>query len=112
MHNVIEFPRAASQTLRPVPEVDRSSGAVGAAATQAQATRSIGNMIGALSRTLDQIRMMCELIPDGPVREQLEAEQSRLIAGLASARQTASRLPSTGATAAPQASEQPLAVTN
>ena len=77
------------------------------------ATRSIGNMIGALSRTLDQIRMLCEMIPDGPTRAQLEAEQSRLLAGLAAARQTAARLPSTGAAAAsPGTSGQPLAVTN
>ncbi len=70
-------------------------------------------MIGALSRTLDQIRMMCELIPDGPIRAQLEAEQSRLLAGLAAARQTADRLPSAGVAApSPGASEQPLAVTN
>ncbi len=113
MHNVIEFPRTASQTSRPVPEVDGSSGAVGAAVTQELATGSIGNMIGALSRTLEQIGMMCELISDGPIRAQLEAERSRLLAGLAAARQTAARLPSAGVAApSPGASEPPLAVTN
>jgi hypothetical protein len=88
MQNVIEFPRSASRGPQSVTDA--------AAAAVPQAARSIGNMIGALSRTLDQIRMMCELIPDGPIREQLEAEQSRLLAGLFAARQTAARLSSTG----------------
>jgi hypothetical protein len=104
MQNVIEFPHTTSRGPQLV--------AAGVAVTHVQAARSVGNMIEALSRTLDQIRTLCELIPDGPIREQLKAEQSRLLAGLFTARQSAARLSSIGApTAASDANEQPLALT-
>ena len=111
MQNVIEFPHAASRGPQLVAAGHAPVAAAGAAVTQVQAVRSIGNMIGALSRTLDQISMLCEMIPDGPMREQLKAEQTRLLAGLFTARETAARLSAPGAPTAPLSSaDQPLAL--
>jgi hypothetical protein len=113
MQNVIEFPHAASRGPRSVAAGHAPVAAATAAVTHAQAVRSIGNMIAALSRTLDQIRMLCEMLPDGPIREQLKAERTRLTAGLFNARQTAARLSAALAPALPsEAADQPLALTH
>lgn len=108
MQNVIEFPHSASRLL-PSAAADHVS--AGATVVHAQAARSTGNLIGALSRTLGQIGMLCEMMPDGPIRAQLEAEQTRLLAGLFAARQSAAQLSSAGAaTAASDTTDQPLAL--
>ena len=86
MPNIIEFPHAASRVSHSAPTGN----------PPAQA-RSICSVVGALSRTLDQIRMLCEMIPDGPMRERLETEQARLTVGLFTARQTAALLASADA---------------
>ena len=99
MPNIIEFPRATSRCSHSVPTGD----------PPAQA-RSICSVIDALSRTLDQIRMLCEMIPDGPMRERLETEQARLTFGLFTARQTAAQLASAGvSTAAADDSDRSIA---
>lgn len=92
MQNVIEFPRTASFGSQSVPAVDTTAVAAGSAVAHAQAARSIGNLIEALSRTIDQISMLCKLIPDGPIHDQLRVEQNRLLAGMFTARQTSARL--------------------
>ena len=99
MPNIIEFPRGAPRVSHSVPTGN----------PPAQA-RSICSVIDALSRTLDQIRMLCEMIPDGPMRERLETEQARLIVGLFTARQTAAQLASAAvSTAAADASDRSIA---
>jgi len=90
MQNVIEFPRAASLGSQQVAAAGTAAGAGGP--DVAHAAGAIGNMIEALSRTIDQIGMLREMLPDGSIRDQLKAEQNRLLAGLFTARQTSARL--------------------
>ena len=53
---------------------------------------SVSEVFDSLSRILDRIRNLCESVPDGPIREQLEAERATLIAKLVAVRTTAAQI--------------------
>ncbi|MDI1263132.1 MAG: hypothetical protein PS018_07740 [bacterium] len=83
MHNVIQLRSAR-------PDVSEAETSNDQAVTRP--AESIRTVMDTLSRTLDHIRGLCKSLPDGPVRERLEAEQARLAIDLSAVRNAAARL--------------------
>lgn len=83
MHNVIQLRSARA---------DVSGAETGNDRSVTRPAVSIRAAMDTLSRTLDHIKSLCASLPDGPVRERLEAEQARLATDLSAVRNAAARL--------------------
>jgi len=86
MQEIIEFRGGAPRC----PSTERGPQAL--PAPKQKSIPTIAAIFDSLSRILDRISNLCEIVPDGPIREQFETERARLMAKLNAVRLTAAQI--------------------